>query len=51
MLIGIDASRANRALRTGTEWYSFHIIRHLIAVDKENEYVLYLDTEVAADLA
>lgn len=51
MLIGIDASRANRALRTGTEWYSFHIIRHLIAVDKENEYVLYLDAEVAADLA
>lgn len=51
MLIGIDASRANRALRTGTEWYSFHIIHHLIALDRENEYVLYVDREVSADLA
>lgn len=29
MLIGIDASRANRENRTGTEWYAFHLIRAL----------------------
>lgn len=50
MIIGIDASRANRSLRTGTEWYSFHIIKHLVAVDQENQYILYVDTELAADL-
>jgi glycosyltransferase involved in cell wall biosynthesis len=31
MIIGIDASRANVAEKTGTEWYSWHIIRHLIS--------------------
>lgn len=51
MLIGIDASRANRTLRTGTEWYSFHIIQHLIALDQDNEYLLYVDRDVAVDLA
>lgn len=50
MIIGIDASRANRSLRTGTEWYSFHIIKHLVAVDQENQYILYVDKEVAVDL-
>lgn len=51
MLIGIDASRANRALRTGTEWYSYHIIHHLIAADQENDYVLYVDRELSPDFA
>jgi len=51
MIIGIDASRANRALRTGTEWYSFYIIQHLAAIDRENQYILYLDKEPASDLA
>lgn len=50
MVIGIDASRANRSLRTGTEWYSFYIIEHLAALDRENQYILYLDKEPAADL-
>ncbi|HSD11964.1 MAG TPA: glycosyltransferase family 1 protein [Patescibacteria group bacterium] len=27
--IGIDASRANRAQRTGVEWYSYHVIQGL----------------------
>jgi len=30
MLIGIDASRAVRPQRTGTEGYSLHLIRHLL---------------------
>lgn len=29
MVIGIDASRANIQHKTGTEWYSWHLIRHL----------------------
>lgn len=50
MTIGIDASRANRSLRTGTEWYSFYIIQHLARIDRNNQYILYLDQEPAADL-
>jgi glycosyltransferase involved in cell wall biosynthesis len=30
MLIGIDASRAATARRTGTEWYSLHVIRGIL---------------------
>lgn len=41
MLIGIDASRANMKARTGTEWYSFHLIQELKKIDRENEYILY----------
>lgn len=51
MIIGIDASRANRPWRTGTEWYSFYIIKHLAAIDRKNQYLLYLDKEPAPDLA
>ncbi len=32
MIIGIDASRANVAEKTGTEWYSWHVIRRLPAL-------------------
>jgi glycosyltransferase involved in cell wall biosynthesis len=51
MIIGIDASRANRSLRTGTEWYSFYIILNLAAIDRNNQYILYLDKAPANDLA
>lgn len=45
MVIGIDASRANVRERTGTEWYSYHLIRSLTAIDRVNQYVLYIDDE------
>lgn len=32
MIVGIDASRANKPKRTGTEWYSFHIIQEFKAI-------------------
>lgn len=41
MIIGIDASRAVRAAKTGTERYSFEIINHLIKGDRKNQYALY----------
>jgi len=43
MLIGIDASRANRDHKTGTEWYSYYLIRWLAKLDKKNQYILYAD--------
>lgn len=44
MLIGIDASRANRDHKSGTEWYSYYLIRWLAKLDKENQYILYTDS-------
>ena len=46
MLIGIDASRALRASRTGTERYAVEIISHLLHLPDATAYQwrLYLDT-------
>lgn len=44
MIIGIDASRANRERKTGTEWYSFYLIANLAKQDRVNTYRLYLNT-------
>jgi len=43
MLIGVDASRAALARRTGTEHYSLQLIRHLVAMDQRNRYRLYFN--------
>lgn len=44
MIIGIDASRALRARRTGTERYALEIIRHLLALPESaaHTFRLYL---------
>ena len=43
MIIGIDASRANLQHNTGTEWYSFYLIKNLAIIDQTNQYRLYLN--------
>jgi glycosyltransferase involved in cell wall biosynthesis len=43
MIIGIDASRANLKHKTGTEWYSFYLIKNLAEIDHRNTYRLYLN--------
>lgn len=48
MLIGIDASRALRARRTGTENYSLQLIRHLLLLDTEHRFRLYCDRKPPA---
>lgn len=50
MIIGIDASRANRKYRSGTEWYSYYLIRELAKIDKDNQYILYTDSPLRPDL-
>jgi glycosyltransferase involved in cell wall biosynthesis len=42
MKIGIDASKITLAQKTGTENYSFNLLRELLAIDQSNEYILYL---------
>lgn len=52
MLIGIDASRALRARRTGTERYALEIIRHLLQLPEaaNHQWRLYADTSPAPGL-
>ncbi len=51
MIIGIDASRANRPHKSGTEWYSYYAIRALVRLDSTNQYILYADTPLVGGLA
>lgn len=46
--IGIDASRLAVAARTGTEHYSWEIIRALGALDRSNAYILYCNRRPTA---
>lgn len=50
MLIGIDASRANRSHKSGTEWYSYYTIRALAEADSHNQYILYTDSPLRGGL-
>ncbi len=43
MLIGIDASRATTAEKTGTENYSWNLIKALAKIEKKNHYILYFN--------
>jgi glycosyltransferase involved in cell wall biosynthesis len=50
MLIGIDASRAVAARRTGTENYSLNLIRELLAQGQDRRFRLYFNRAPATDL-
>jgi glycosyltransferase involved in cell wall biosynthesis len=50
MLIGIDASRSLRAQRTGTETYSWQLIRHLLALGSGHRFRLYCHQQPPAGL-
>ncbi len=50
MIIGIDASRANLLHKTGTEWYSFYLIKNLAEIDTVNKYYLYINQPVRPEL-
>ncbi len=45
MRIGIEAERANSLQKTGVEHYAKQLILHLAALDRDNEYILYLRTK------
>lgn len=50
MKIGIDASRAAKKQKTGTETYSYYLIRELIKNDQQNEYFLYTNKKLPDEL-
>lgn len=51
MVIGIDASRANRGHKSGTEWYAYYLIQEFSKLDKDNRYILYSDEPLGAELS
>jgi len=53
MLIGIDASQANKKNKTGVEWYSYHLIQALkkIPLKLGDKFVLYSRDKLEGDLA
>lgn len=52
MILGIDASRANREQKTGVEWYAFFVIQELKKiVPADWEVRLYSDVPLKGDLA
>ncbi|MFA6227831.1 MAG: glycosyltransferase family 1 protein [Patescibacteria group bacterium] len=51
MTIGIDASRANKNDKTGTEWYSWHLIQELKKiVPVDIKVVLYANEKLSGEL-
>jgi glycosyltransferase involved in cell wall biosynthesis len=56
MVIGIDASRANKKIKTGVEWYSYYLIQELKKIFKNNnsnlpiKIILYSSKKLIPDL-
>lgn len=50
MIIGFDGSRAFLKERTGTENYSYQLLKHLAKIDIENHYLVYIRPGVYVDL-
>lgn len=42
MIIGIDGSRAFVKIRTGTENYSYQLLKALSKIDRKNQYIVYV---------
>ena len=50
MIVGIDASRANKIYKTGTEWYSYHLIQELKKItDQKDQFILYSREKLRED--
>ncbi|MFH1142256.1 MAG: glycosyltransferase family 1 protein [Candidatus Uhrbacteria bacterium] len=51
MIVGIDATSANKKERTGVEWYTYHLIQNLKEViPGDHQVVLYSATPLQDDL-
>ena len=52
MIIGIDASRANKKEKTGVEWYAWHVIEELKKIiPEDHRVILYSDEPIIGALA
>ena len=50
MFIGIDAITENWPKKTGVEWYAHHLLKEMIKIPSENQFVLYSSSSLKLDL-
>lgn len=48
--VGLEATRANKNYKTGTEWYAWHLLQEFKKLDKTNNFVIYYNKNLAGDL-
>lgn len=48
--IGLEATRANKAYKTGTEWYAWHLLQEFKKLDKKNKFIVYYNKYLAGEL-
>ncbi len=48
--IALEATRANKLHKTGTEWYAWHLLQQFKRIDRDNQYTVYYNQELAAEL-
>ncbi len=51
MIIGLEASRANKKQKTGTEWYAWHLFEQFKKIDQDNNFIVYHNNDLTDDLA
>lgn len=49
-IIGLEATRANRSYKTGTEWYAWYLLQEFKKIDKSNKFIVYYNKYLAGDL-
>ena len=45
--IGLEATRANKLHKTGTEWYAWHLLQQFKKIDQANKFIVYYNQELA----
>jgi len=48
--IGLEATRANRQYKTGTEWYAWHLLQEFKKLDRQNNFFVYYNKFLSDDL-
>jgi len=51
MVIGLEATRANKKHKTGTEWYAWHMIQELKKINTPHKFVVYYNQELEPALS
>lgn len=48
--IGLEATRADKKFKTGTEWYAWHLLQQFKKINKRNNFNVYYNQHLAGDL-
>lgn len=48
--IALEATRANKIKKTGTEWYAWNLLQEFKKIDNYNQFIIYYNQDLAAEL-